>query len=195
MLKKRFFLVYLLFPAAFGLRMADDAGGGATPPAGFSQADLDKAVADALAKRDSEAKAKADEEEATKRGEFAKVLAERDKRLADTEARLASTLINSALLSAASAGHAVDPGDVAALLAAKAKVGDNGVVTVDGKPVAEAVEAFLKAKPHLVKAGHPGGGAPSGGGGDGLTKTYAEFSQLTPQQKMDFSMNGGKIQG
>lgn len=194
----------LLVPLVFCLRMADDSGGGAAPPAtppaatpatGYTQADIDKAVEAALAKRDTEAQAKAAEEEAKKRGEFEKIVADRDRRLADAEARLASTLINNALLTAAAAGNAVDPGDVVALLAGKAKVSETGVVTVDGKPVAEAVEAFLKAKPHLAKAGNAGGGAPSGGGGDRMTKTHAEFSKLTPKEKMDFSMKGGKIQG
>jgi hypothetical protein len=158
----------------------DPAGGGGAnsntaPP--FTQADIDKAVQTALAARDADFAAKlkaatgADsldalaEAKAKAAGETDRLLAERTAELATERQRNADMQVRAALSEAAVAGKAIDPSDVVALLAAQGKY-ENGVVTINGKPAADAVAALLKAKPHLVSAGSAGGGTPQGVGGD-----------------------------
>ncbi|MFU8789278.1 MAG: hypothetical protein ACNA7G_09630 [Methylobacter sp.] len=77
--------------------------------------------------------------------------------LADSKAQEAATYkqqlhnvnITNALLNAS--GEAIDPATISALLAAKAVCDDSGAVTIDGKPVAEAVKALLTDKPFWLK--------------------------------------------
>lgn len=87
--------------------------------------------------------------------------------LADSKAQEAATYkqqlhnvnITNALLNAS--GEAIDPATISALLADKAVCDDSGAVTIDGKPVAEAVKQLLADKPFLAKAqGGTGSGAP-----------------------------------
>lgn len=207
------------FLAGFGLALLaeDSAGGGATgatpptttqtPPANggaFAQADLDTAVANALQARDA-ATAKrlkeltgADsldalaEAEAKRKGEEGKLLEQRNAENAQLRSEIAASRIESALTLAATAGGAIDPADVHALLAGKAKF-ENGAVTVDGKPAADAVAALLKAKPHLAKAGPAGGGAPQQGANTSKQKTRAEFEALSAKDRMDFMTSGGVL--
>lgn len=202
-------LIALALPA-LRLSMAEESGGGApaNPPANPPASppatpDVDALVQAALAKQQSEFAAQFEKAtghktldefttaKAKAQGEFEKLNGELEKRLASAQSELDSLRISSAIASAASS--AIDPQDVVALLGGKALVKD-GIVTIDGKPVAEAVAAFLAAKPHLVKAGPAGSGAGAGGSG-GNTKTKAEFDQFTPAEKTKFSVNGGKIVG
>jgi hypothetical protein len=87
--------------------------------------------------------------------------------LADSKAQEAATYkqqfqqlnISNALLAASA--EAVDPAIISALLAGKAQCDEQGGVTIDGKPVSEAVKALLTDKPFLAKAqGGTGSGAP-----------------------------------
>ncbi|MDO8940898.1 MAG: hypothetical protein Q7U98_17220 [Methylicorpusculum sp.] len=67
--------------------------------------------------------------------------------------------VNAALLAASA--DAVDPALIKDLLAGKALCDDDGNVTIDGKPAAEAVKDLLVNKPFLAKAqGGTGSGAP-----------------------------------
>lgn len=107
--------------------------------------------------------------------------------LADAKAAEAATyktqfeqLAISHALMAASA-EAVDPAIVADLLAAKATVDATGAVSIDGKPVADAVKALLAEKPFLAKAqGGTGSGAPA------AIAVNAKVSDesLSPQQRL-----------
>lgn len=100
--------------------------------------------------------------------------------------------IASALLAAST--DAVDPSTVKELLAGKAQVDDNGVVTIDGKPAVEAVSALLAAKPFLAKAqGGTGSGAPANAGGGEQVKSRAEFEAMDHAARAKFTRDGGKI--
>jgi hypothetical protein len=155
-------------------------GGGNSDPAkaqGFSQADLDAAVQKALAARDmqhaEQFKAATghdslqalQEAEAKRKGEEGKLLEQRNAELSQARTELDRLRIEGAILSAA--GEAVKPDLLVSLLSGNAKV-DNGTVTINGKPPAEAVKAYLAENPFLAKAaGGSGGGTPQGGGGTG----------------------------
>jgi len=68
--------------------------------------------------------------------------------------------ISNAILGASA--DAIDPAVIGALLSGKAVCDDKGVVTIDGKPVTDAVKALLADKPFLAKAqGDTGSGAPN----------------------------------
>jgi len=119
--------------------------------------------------------------------------------LADSKAAEASNYkskfeqaaIGNALLSASV--DAVDAATVKDLLAGKAAVDDNGVVTIDGKPVADAVVQLLKDKPFLAKAqGEPGSGAPQNTGG-GKVLTRVAFDQLSPIERSTHISTGGTV--
>ena len=99
--------------------------------------------------------------------------------------------IKAALLSAAS--EAVDAATIGELLSGKALCDDNGIVTIDGKPVADAIKQLLIDKPFLAKAqGGPGGGAPQNTGG-GKSATRAAFDALPAAERSAFIKNGGTI--
>ena len=88
---------------------------------------------------------------------------------------------------------AIDPATVSALLTGKAVCDDNGNVTIDGKPVADAVKALLAEKPFLAKPqGDTGSGAPQNAGG-GNQITRAEFEKLDHPGRAKFIQAGGKI--
>jgi len=100
--------------------------------------------------------------------------------------------VSNALLRAA--GEAVDPSTVVELLQAKAVVDDTGKVTVDGKPVTDAVKALLEAKPFLAKAqGGPGSGAPANAGAAVKQVARAEFERMAPPQQVQFVKDGGQV--
>jgi hypothetical protein len=99
--------------------------------------------------------------------------------------------ISNALLAASS--DAIDPTTVNQLLAGKAICDADGNVTIDGKPVAEAVKALLTEKPFLAKAqGEPGSGAPQNTQG-GKQIARAEFEKLDSQARAQFIKDGGKV--
>lgn len=98
--------------------------------------------------------------------------------------------INNALLAAAS--EALNPAIIKDLLAGKAVVDDKDNVTIDGKPVAEAVKALLAENPFLAKAqGGTGSGAPQNAGG-GNQITRADFEKLDHPARAKFIQAGGK---
>ena len=76
---------------------------------------------------------------------------------------------------ATAAGQSVDPGTVQQLLASQAMVGDDGRVTIGGKPVADAVAGLLKDKPFLARASGGAGGGSPGGGGDAQAQASADY--------------------
>jgi hypothetical protein len=176
----RFLFRFLLFLCPVLMAAESGAGGGAADPAKtdpkpLTQADLDAAVQQALgverAKFAADFKAATGHDsltlfqdaEAKRKGEEGKLLEQRTAELNQTRAELAQANIASAILGAA--GEAIDPNTVLALLSGKAKF-ENGAVTIDGKPPAEAVKALLAEKPFLAKpAGGAGSGAPQNGGG------------------------------
>lgn len=99
--------------------------------------------------------------------------------------------IGNAILAAST--DALDPSDVLVHLASKCVCGEDGAVTVDGKPVADAVKALLAAKPHLAKAQ---GGTGSGAGqnlGGGKTLSRAKFDKLPALDKSTFARTGGIV--
>jgi hypothetical protein len=102
------------------------------------------------------------------------------------KAKFEQTQINAALLSASN--EALDPATVSDLLTGKAVCDEHGNVTIDGKPVAEAVAQLLKDKPFLAK--------PEGGTGSGApvqtpkpAKTE-EAEALSPQQRLIAARKG-----
>jgi hypothetical protein len=207
------FSVLGLLAACFPLVLwADDpgAGGGNQPPATdpakappLTQADLDKAVQAAVSAQDAkwteQFKAATghdslqafQEAEAKRKGEEGKLLEQRNAELTQTRAELNGLRIESALLGAAA--EAIDPNTVVALLRGQAKF-ENGAVTVNGQPAAEAVKALLTEKPFLAKpAGGAGGGAPQNGGGGQKTLSRAEFEKLDPAARQQHLKSGGTV--
>lgn len=88
-------------------------------------------------------------------------LADNNKQEAVTaKAELGKVRIDNALLAAS--GEALDASVISSLLSGKAVCDGNGVVTIDGKSVADAVKQLLTDKPFLAKPqGDTGSGAPS----------------------------------
>jgi len=83
----------------------------------------------------------------------------------------------SAIVSEAAKAGAVDPQIIAQLLGAQAQVGTDGAVTIGGKPVAEAVGAYLKDHAYLASpSGNTGSGAPASGGGKSEPPKRADFA-------------------
>ncbi len=117
-----------------------------------------------------------------------------DTRLKETEfykTKFQQSAIHNAVVAAAS--EAVDVSVVSQLLVGRCQCDDDGQVTIDGKPVAEAVAALLKDKPFLAKAqGSAGSGAGSQASG-GKQVSRVEFDRLTPDAKMNFIRNGGTV--
>jgi hypothetical protein len=200
MLKRFPFITLLLF---LHLSMAEGDGGGATPPATPPTPnptptppatppapDIQAEIAKALQKQSNEfaerfkqatGHATFDEfqtEQAKAKGESAKLLDQRTVELAQAKAETERLTVSQALIMAAT--HAVDPDVVQALLGNKAKV-ENGVVTIGGKAVAEAVAELLAQKPYLAKAGPAGSGAPQGAGGAERNPWGKEHFNLTEQ--------------
>lgn len=200
-----------MFKVRYSLRNADtgNAGGAPTPPASPTApaapaVDVQGEVAKALVAQQADFATQL--EKATGHKDI-KSLTEANlqaqgklQELADTHKAEAGTYkskyeqaaIGNALLAASV--DAVDPATVKDLLAGKAKVDDNGNVTIDGKPVADAVKALLESKPFLAKAdGGTGSGAPQNGGNNVQTKTRAEFEALDHADRQKFVRDGGKV--
>lgn len=105
--------------------------------------------------------------------------------------RYQQSAVGTALLAAS--GEAVDPSVISQLLAGRAVCDDNGHVTIDGKPVADAVKALLADKPFLARAQ---GGTGSGTGqnlGGGKVMARAEFEKLPPDARSAFMRDGGQL--
>ena len=166
-----------------------------TPPTGdqpgdktFTQADVDRIIAERIARAksappadyddlkkaaaelaDLKAAQLSDQEKLAKRAEEAEAKA------AAAEARANAAALRSAIVAEASRAGAVDPDAVAALLDKSAvTVGDDGQVT----GVAEAVASLLATKQYLV--GKPT--SPGSGGGSGDQGARGKPGQITREQ-------------
>jgi hypothetical protein len=109
------------------------------------------------------------EKQLAEEGKFKELLDAKAQEADSYKTRYEQTQISNALLTAST--DAVDPAIVAELLRAKAVVAEDGSVSIDGKPAAEAVKALLTEKPFLAKAqGGTGSGAPQGAGNPATNK-------------------------
>jgi hypothetical protein len=166
----------------------------------FSQSELDRIVADRIAREQrkfekqlsgidiSEARQLLQDKEAAElerqkeRGDFESVLKKtvekKDQEISAYKSKLQSTLVDGALLSAASSNNAVNPDQVSALLRSNLRLSDDGSVEVldsNGTPryndsgnllsTGELVAEFLTANPHFVRASQGGSGSQGNAGG------------------------------
>ena len=186
----------------------------------FTQEELDRIVADRVAREQRKfdkrlsgvdldeakellAKKEAAELERQKeRGEFDKVLKQtvekKDAEIQSYKSKLQQTLVDGAILGAASNNNAVNPNQVSQLLKDQTRLSDEGtveVLDVNGVPryndsgdllsVNEMVAEFLTVNPHMVKASQGGTGSMGNAGG----------STQKPQSVADMVANwenGGK---
>jgi|TARA_R110000803_G_C11876579_1_gene309153 hypothetical protein len=186
----------------------------------FTQDELDRIVADRIAREQrkfdkkisgidlNEAKdllaekQAADVERQKERGEFDSILKQtvekKDMEIRSYKNKLQQTLVDGALLSAASQNNAVSPEQVSTLLKNNTRLSDDGAVEVldgNGVPryndsgellsVNEMVTEFLTVNPHFVKATQGGTGSQGNAGG----------STQKPQSVADMVANwdqGGK---
>jgi hypothetical protein len=128
-----------------------------------AKAAADKAAADKLAEQ----------------GKFQELAEQAQQQAAQFRQRYEAAAISAAIRGAAA--DSVDPETVHALLAGSATVGEDGAVSIGGKPAAEAVAALLALKPHLARAaGGQGSGAGGAGGGAGKVEsmTFRELAEL-----------------
>lgn len=195
----------LLMPMS--LRVAEGDGGGAadpaasgaapaaTPPVVDADAIRQAAQADfARQLKETTGFSSLDEFKAEKLKQDGKLqeLADQHAATAETyKSKFQKTAIDNAILAASA--DAVDPSVINSLLAGKAVCDDDGKVTIDGKPVAEAVKALLAEKTFLAKAQ---GGTGSGAGqnlGGGKVITRAELNKMTAVQSNQFFADGGKV--
>jgi hypothetical protein len=162
----------------------------------LSGVDLDEAK-DLLAKKEA-----AEIERQKERGEFDKVLKQtvekKDAEIQSYKSKLQQTLVDGAILGAASNNNAVNPNQVSQLLKDQTRLSDEGTVEVldaNGVPryndsgdllsVNEMVAEFLTVNPHMVKASQGGTGSMGNAGG----------STQKPQSVADMVANwenGGK---
>lgn len=166
----------------------------------FTQDELEKIVADRLARerrkyekkldgidvdearRLLEEKQQAELERQKERGEFDKVLKQtvekKEQEIMTYKQKLEQTLVDGAILNAASKNNAVSPDQVSALLKNKVRLSDSGAVEVlddSGTPrysdsgdlltVDQLVGEFLTVNPHFVKASAGGTGSQGNTGG------------------------------
>lgn len=166
----------------------------------FTQSQVDKMIADRLARQSrkfenqigdidleqarqvlkerDEANLQAQKE----RGEFESILkdtvSKKDQEINAYKTKLHQTLVDGALLTAASSNNAVNPDQVSTLLKNQVRLSDDGTVEVlDSNSVAryndkgdllsvnEAVSEFLTANPHFVRATQGGSGSMGNAGG------------------------------
>ena len=162
----------------------------------ISGIDLDEAK-DLMAQRES-----AELERKKERGEFDSILKQtiekKDLEIHSYKSKLQETLVDGAILGAASNNNAVNPNQVSQLLKAHTRLSEDGMVEVlddNGTPryndsgdllsVNEMVTEFLTANPHMVKASQGGTGSMGNAGG----------STQKPQSVADMVANwesGGK---
>lgn len=162
----------------------------------ISGIDLDDAK-DLMAQRES-----AELERKKERGEFDAILKQtvekKDLEIHSYKSKLQETLVDGAILGAASNHNAVNPNQVSQLLKAHTRLSEDGMVEVlddNGNPryndsgdllsVNEMVTEFLTANPHMVKASQGGTGSMGNAGG----------STQKPQSVADMVANwqsGGK---
>jgi len=166
----------------------------------FTQSELDKIVADRLARQsrkfenqigdidlDQARQVLKERDEANlqaqkERGEFESILkdtvSKKDQEINAYKTKLHQTLVDGALLTAASSNNAVNPDQVSTLLKNQVRLSDDGTVEVldtnniaryndkgDLLSVNEAVSEFLTANPHFVRATQGGSGSMGNAGG------------------------------
>jgi len=186
----------------------------------FTQEELDRIVADRISREQRKFEKKlsgvdinearellaqkeaAELERQKERGEFDSILKKtvekKDMEIQSYKSKLQQTLVDGALLNAASANNAVSPDQVSALLKSQTRLSDDGTVEVldaNGTPryndkgdllsVNEAVAEFLTVNPHFVRASSGGTGSQGNAGG----------STQKPQSVADMVANwdqGGK---
>lgn len=201
------------------------------PEKTFSQADIDRIVTDRVgreqrkfesmlsgidideAKKLIKDKDAAEVERQKSRGEFDVLLKstvdKKDLEIKTLQGKLHTTLIDGALISAASSSNAVDPSQVSALLRSNLRLSPDGSVEVldsNGTPryndkgnvltTGEFVAEFLTANPHHVKASQGGSGSQGRAGGNGSqvkSKSRAEFEQLNAVERASFMKSGGTL--
>lgn len=177
----------------------------------FTQEELDRIVADRVARTKRQFEKRLDGididearnilqerenaqiEKQKERGEYETLLKQMaDKHSQETAAlkgQLERTLVDGALLSAASKANAVSPDQVSALLRSSVALSEDNTVEVydnNGTPryndsgnllsVEELVTDFLTANPHFVKA--TAGGAGSSGAAGGSTSKPLSYSEM-----------------
>jgi len=166
----------------------------------FTQSQVDKMIADRLARQsrkfenqigdidlDQARQVLKERDEANlqaqkERGEFESILkdtvSKKDQEINAYKTKLHQTLVDGALLTAASSNNAVNPDQVSTLLKNQVRLSDDGTVEVlDSNSVAryndkgdllsvnEAVSEFLTANPHFVRATQGGSGSMGNAGG------------------------------
>lgn len=172
-MKRKLLNWHLLMPLLMFPLYADgdgDAGGGANANANAEPVDVNAIANAAVAKAQAEwqASLKAttgfDTLEAFNaakletEGKHKEIADAATKKVTELTAQLQQTTIKQALLAASN--EALYPDIIVELLSAKAVVDTAGTVSIDGKPVKEAVATFLKDKPNLAKpTGNTGSGS------------------------------------
>ena len=166
----------------------------------FTQEELDRIVSDRIARTKRQVEKKyedidvnevrqllaerqqAELEQQKDRGEFESILRntveKKDQEIQGYKSRLEATLVDGALLTAASRNNAVSAEQVSQLLKGSVKLSEDGSVEVydtNGTPryndkgelltVDELVSDFLTANPHFVKASQGGAGSQGAAGG------------------------------
>lgn len=136
------------------------------------------------------------------RGEFESILKEtvskKDQEIMAYKTRLHQTLVDGALLNAASTNNAINPDQVSTLLKHHVRLAEDGTVEItdsnnapryndkgDLLSVNEAVSEFLTANPHFMRASAGGSGSQGNTGGS-VQKT------MTYQDMVDTWENGGR---
>ena len=136
------------------------------------------------------------------RGEFESILkdtvSKKDQEINAYKTRLHQTLVDGALLNAASTNNAINPDQVSTLLKHHVRLAEDGTVEItdsnnapryndkgDLLSVNEAVSEFLTANPHFMRASAGGSGSQGNSGGS-VQKT------MTYQDMVDTWENGGR---
>ena len=136
------------------------------------------------------------------RGEFESILkdtvSKKDQEINAYKTRLHQTLVDGALLNAASTNNAINPDQVSTLLKHQVRLSEDGTVEItdsnnapryndkgDLLSVNEAVSEFLTANPHFMRASAGGSGSQGNSGGS-VQKT------MTYQDMVDNWESGGR---
>ena len=166
----------------------------------FTQEEIDKIVADRVAREQRKfdkklsgidldearqlltQKEQVEQDKMKERGEFETILKQtvekKDSEINAYKTKLQQTLVDGAILGAASNNNAVSPEQVSSLLKGQTRLGEDGTVEVldnNGTPryndsgdllsVNEMVGEFLTANPHFVRASKGGTGSQGNAGG------------------------------
>lgn len=169
----------------------------------FTQEEIDKIVADRVAREQRKfdkklsgidldearqlltQKEQVEQDKMKERGEFETILKQtvekKDSEINAYKTKLQQTLVDGAILGAASNNNAVSPEQVSSLLKGQTRLGEDGTVEVldnNGTPryndsgdllsVNEMVGEFLTANPHFVRASKGGTGSQGNAGGSTL---------------------------